>query len=116
MNAALFKQRNRQLEDVADRIRKFRQNGSGIPLLLLGDLNLTPWSPWFLKLQSQTGLVRGVSSFTLAPTWYLFPIFPCGLAIDHGLIEPNLVFTDLRIGKPIGSDHRSVTLSIALPD
>ena len=116
MNAALFEKRNRQLEDVADRIHEFRQRASGIPIVLLGDLNLTPWSPWFLELQSRSGLVRGNSNFTLEPTWYRFPMFPFGLILDHGLIEPSLVCTDFQVGKPMGSDHRSITLRIASAD
>lgn len=116
MNAALFEKRNRQLEDVADRIHEFRQQASGIPIVLLGDLNLTPWSPWFLELQSRSGLVRGISNFTLEPTWYRFPMFPFGLILDHGLIEPSLVCTDFQVGKPMGSDHRSITLRIASAD
>lgn len=116
MNVALFEKRNRQLKDVADRIHEFRQQASGIPIVLLGDLNLTPWSPWFLELQSRSGLVRGISNFTLEPTWYRFPMFPFGLILDHGLIEPSLVCTDFRVGKPMGSDHRSITLRIASAD
>ena len=116
INAALFEKRNRQLEDVADRIHEFRQQASGIPIVLLGDLNLTPWSPWFLELQSRSGLVRGISNFTLEPTWYRFPMFPFGLILDHGLIEPSLVCTDFQVGKPMGSDHRSITLRIASAD
>lgn len=116
MNAELFEQRNRQLKDVADRIDKFRQRASGIPIVLLGDLNLTPWSPWFLEFRARSGLVRGISKFTLEPTWYRFPIFPLGLILDHGLIEPSLVCTDFKVGKPMGSDHRSITLRIASAD
>ncbi len=116
MNAALFEKRNRQLEDVADRMQEFRHQASGIPMVLLGDLNLTPWSPWFLELQSRSGLVRGVSNFTLEPTWYRFPVFPFGLILDHGLIEPSLVCADYKVGKLMGSDHRSITLRISSAD
>lgn len=116
MNASLFEKRNRQLEDVANRIHHFRQLNSAIPVVLLGDLNLTPWSPLFLELQSKSGLVRGISNFTVEPTWYRFPIFPFGLVIDHGLIEPTLTCTDFRIGESMGSDHRSITLRLAASD
>ncbi|MAI72845.1 MAG: hypothetical protein CMM01_18325 [Rhodopirellula sp.] len=49
MNGDLFEKRNRHLEDVADRIHSFCEQASAIPVVLLGDLNLTPWSPWFLE-------------------------------------------------------------------
>ncbi|MAI31437.1 MAG: hypothetical protein CBE00_02875 [Planctomycetaceae bacterium TMED240] len=116
MNGGLFEKRNRQLEDVADRIHRFRKQASAIPVVLLGDLNLTPWSPWFLELQSRSGLVRGISHFSLEPTWYCFPLFPFGLVIDHGLIEPSLACSDFKVGKPMGADHRSITLRIASSD
>ena len=53
---------------------EFREQASAIPVVLLGDLNLTPWSPLFLELQSRSGLVRGISDFSLEPTWYRFPV------------------------------------------
>ncbi|MDB4476714.1 endonuclease/exonuclease/phosphatase family protein [Rhodopirellula sp.] len=116
MNPTLFEARNHQLRDVAERIQKYRQQPSEIPVVLLGDLNLTPWSPWFAEFQSQSGLVRGISRFTIEPTWYRFSGFPFGLVLDHGLIDPSLVCTQFQVGGPIGSDHRSITLRIAFEE
>jgi len=114
MNRVLFEDRNRQLRDVGQRIREYRQQVPGLPVVLLGDLNLTPWSPCFDDLQANSGLKRGIDRFTLEPTWYRFRGFPFGLVIDHGLIDPRLVCTRFQVGRAIGSDHRSITLDLAL--
>ena len=114
MTRVQFENRNRQLRDVGERIREYRQKFPDIPVVLLGDLNLTPWSPWFDDLQASSGLKRGIHQFTLDPTWYRFRGFPFGLVIDHGLIDPRLVCTQFQVGRAIGSDHRSITLKLAL--
>ncbi len=114
MNRAMFENRNRQLRDLGERIREYRHQFPDVPVVLLGDLNLTPWSPWFDDLQASSGLKRGIHQFTLDPTWYRFPGFPFGLVIDHGLIDPRLVCTQFQVGRAIGSDHRAITLKLAL--
>lgn len=81
--------------------------------MLLGDLNLTPWSTWSLKLQAGSGLVRDIVDFTIETTLYRFPMFPFGVILDHCLIEPTLGYTDIHVGQPMGSDHRSITLRLA---
>ena len=112
MNRSLFKQRNDQLRDVARRVKGHRQQFPGVPAVLVGDLNLTPWSPLFSELQLQSGLKRGIDAFSLTPTWYRFPGFPFGLVLDHGLVEPSLVCTSYQVGPSIGSDHRSITIRL----
>jgi len=116
MNRSQFAQRNDQLRDVARRVKEHRQQLPGVPAMLVGDLNLTPWSPWFTELQSQSGLIRGINTFTLTPTWYRYSGFPFGLVLDHGLVDQSLVCTDYKVGPSIGSDHRSITIRLALSE
>ncbi|MGI9474389.1 MAG: endonuclease/exonuclease/phosphatase family protein [Rubripirellula sp.] len=114
MNHALFECRNAQLQHVADRIASFQANAEDVPVVLVGDLNLTPWSPWFSKFQNQADLARGIDRFTLQPTWYRFNAFPFGLVLDHCLADKTLICQKYEIGDDIGSDHRSITVQLEL--
>ncbi len=112
MNAGLFQDRNRQLNDVAERVVSHRRRVERVSSIVVGDLNLTPWSPWFAEFQDQTGLVRALDRFSLQPTWYRYQSFPFGLVLDHCLCDPDLECRGYEIGSDIGSDHRSVTVRL----
>ncbi|MFK7818958.1 MAG: endonuclease/exonuclease/phosphatase family protein [Planctomycetaceae bacterium] len=112
MGARGFSLRNEHLRQLADHISEIRK--SGVPLILLGDLNLTPWSPLFHDLESQTNLRRAGRGYGLAPTWYIRPVLPLGLKLDHALISDNLVCTNHKVGNDIGSDHRPVFVEVGM--
>ncbi|WP_197171596.1 endonuclease/exonuclease/phosphatase family protein [Novipirellula aureliae] len=102
--------RNEQLTQLATRIKAFGSKQVDSPIVLLGDFNLTPWSPHFNELQTATKLQRVGSRFDLTPTWYRYPLFPFGLVIDHVMISNDIVCTEHRIGRLTGSDHRRVSV------
>lgn len=83
---------------------------SGLPALLIGDLNATPWSPAFAPLQ-QHGWRRTTS---LEPTWPDGPLLALGLPIDHVLASPDWTRIEAAVGPAIGSDHRPVFVRLAL--
>ena len=56
--------RNEQLLKLAEFARQTPH-----PLLLLGDLNLTPWSPYFERLLAGSGLRDSRDGRGLFPTW-----------------------------------------------
>ena len=74
------------------------------PVLLLGDLNLTPWSYHFQKLLRDTGLVDSARGFGIQTTWPAF-LYPLRIPVDHCLVSPNLRVTSRRVGRNLGSDH-----------
>ncbi len=93
-------QRNAQLDTLAALAR-----GAPGPVLLLGDLNLTAFTPRFARLLDRGGLVDCAAGRGFAPSWPArFP--PLGLRIDHCLHGPGLRTALLRNGPHIGSDHR----------
>lgn len=116
MGAAAFTDRNQHLALLAKRITDFRARFPQTPVVLLGDLNLTPWSPWFEQLQRDSGLRRACPGWNVTPTWYRFPGFPFGLVLDHGLISEHFSCVSHAVGPDIGSDHRSVTIELARSD
>lgn len=105
-----FRLRNEQLTLLAARIKAFTSKQAGTPIVLVGDFNLTPWSPHFNDFQSATRLQRVGSRFDLTPTWYHYPLFPFGLVIDHVMISSDIVCSEHRIGRLTGSDHRRVSV------
>lgn len=79
-------------------------------VIVVGDFNLTPWSPVFYKFTKATELRRSGKGFGVQPTWYAGPTIAMGLKLDHCFISDNLHCAEYRIGEANGSDHRSVTV------
>lgn len=81
--------------------------------LLIGDLNLTPWSPYYRQLIDATGLRNARFGRGLLPSWR--SDMPPGLRIpiDQALYSPDIKVDDLRIGPELGSDHLPLLLSLS---
>lgn len=83
------------------------------PVLLLGDLNITPWSPHFQHLLVESGLKDSAQGRGFQPTWpaghYLFMV-----PIDHCLYSEGIVIQDSQAGPFIGSDHYPLIVDFAL--
>jgi len=87
---------------------------SDLPVILLGDLNLTPDSPEFTRLLDESGLRDVVSGRRWRPTWQA-GFWPLALRIDHVLVSPQLCVEAVEVGPSIGSDHRPVIARLRLP-
>lgn len=79
-------------------------------VIVVGDFNLTPWSPVFYMFTKSSKLRRSGKGFGVQPTWYAGPTIAMGLKLDHCFISDNLHCAEYRIGEANGSDHRSVTV------
>jgi endonuclease/exonuclease/phosphatase (EEP) superfamily protein YafD len=82
-----------------------------LPVVLLGDLNLTPDSPAFDRLLDEAGLQDVMRDRGWRPTW-LAGFWPLALRIDHVLVSPSLCVERAEVGPPIGSDHRPVVAAL----
>lgn len=96
--------RNEQLINVAGRFDSETAN------IMVGDLNLTPWSPHFERVLKIGQLSDSSQGFGLTPTWYLFPTWLGGIKIDHILVGSGVSPIQFRVGPDVGSDHRAVVL------
>ncbi|UCG73176.1 MAG: endonuclease/exonuclease/phosphatase family protein [Chromatiales bacterium] len=99
--------RNRQLAALAGLLAK-----SSRPRLVTGDLNLTPFSPYFSRLLAATDLSDTRRTQGLHVTWPAMPV-PVWIPIDHSLADPSAGVLDVRTGPDIGSDHFPLEITLA---
>ncbi|WP_157664992.1 endonuclease/exonuclease/phosphatase family protein [Mariniblastus fucicola] len=110
-----FQSRNEHLQMLGDRVAGLRRGNGSVPVVVMGDLNLTPWSPLFGDFESRSGLKLAQSGQGIIPTWYAKPkpIFPFGLVLDHVLLSDDLQCVRREVGGDVGSDHRAVIVTFA---
>jgi endonuclease/exonuclease/phosphatase (EEP) superfamily protein YafD len=110
VSAELFAARNDQLHRAAALLRRL-----GTRTVLLGDLNTSPWSPYFARLLEQSGLTSVREGFGLLPTWpSFFP--PAMIPIDHCLISRDARVAGVKTGPHIGSDHLPLVIDLLVQD
>ena len=85
-----------------------------LPVVLLGDLNLSPDAPAFGRLLGDGGLRDVVSGPDWRPTWQA-GFWPLALRIDHVLVSGEICVERAEVGAAIGSDHRPVIARLRLP-
>ena len=91
--------RNLQLEELADYLMASMHRR-----LVVGDMNLTPFSPYFGRLMERTGLQDARRIDGIHITWPTSSL-PIWIPIDHALADPAANVTRVRTGPDIGSDH-----------
>lgn len=101
--------RNRQLEELAAILR----DAGSDEVILLGDLNTSPWSPFYQRLERETGLRNGARGLGIFPTWPV-DLAPLRIPIDHCLLSSGLRVLSLETGPEIGSDHLPLLVEVAL--
>ena len=102
IGAEMAQDRNKQLADLADLIRQIRQ-----PVLLLGDLNLSPWSPYFTRLLADASLQDSAAGHGIQASWPV-PWPPLRIPIDHALYSDGIRIQHREPGPATGSDHDPV--------
>ncbi|MBL9174084.1 MAG: endonuclease/exonuclease/phosphatase family protein [Verrucomicrobiales bacterium] len=102
-------ERNRQLDALAERAAAHPQTS-----VILGDLNITPWSPHFPQLLRAGHLLRAHPGWGVFATWQVDqPWF--SLPLDHCLVSPSIAVRRLEVGPDVGSDHRPLLAELAVP-
>ena len=85
------------------------------PVIVLGDLNTTSWSPHFRDLLGRTGLRDSRRGFGVQPTWPVEP-WVLRIPIDHALVSKELAVKQRYVGPDIGSDHFPIVVECAVLD
>jgi len=106
-SSVLARDRDRQLEDLADRVMasEYRQ-------VVVGDMNLTPFSPFFSQFLHRTGLqdARRADGFHI--TWPA-SVLPLWIPIDHALVTAKRNAVRVHAGPDVGSDHFPLEVIVA---
>lgn len=113
-----FHKRNRQLAALGDYIRQLNQ-----PLILVGDFNITPWSPYYRRLINRTSLHNTRLGFGILPSWprpatyvhlasWLIPLM--NIPIDHCLVSKHFKVARIYTGANANSDHASLIIDLVL--
>lgn len=81
------------------------------PLVVVGDFNVTAFSPAFTQLLDQTRLEDCTAGRGWHPTW---PVFfpPAWMQIDHCLHSKGVAVEDVRTGSFVGSDHYPLVVDL----
>jgi endonuclease/exonuclease/phosphatase (EEP) superfamily protein YafD len=97
--------RNEQLRLLAEHVAKL-----GGAVLVVGDLNSSPWSEG-MRIVTRNG---GLGFRSIAPPWT--PTWragtPLAIPIDHALCTAPLVIVERSVGGDVGSDHRSLNITV----
>lgn len=82
--------------------------------VVVGDFNLTPWSPYYARFAEASGLKPARNARRFDHTWPVtFDNAHLGIAIDHSFAHPSLRLVKRNIGPDLGSDHLPVTVTFA---
>lgn len=118
----LFESRNQQLLQVGQYIQQQKQ-----PVILVGDLNITMWSPYYRKLIQDTGLENARKGFGLLPSWpvstpYANTFFKRSplisllqIPLDHCLVSSLIKVSRIRTGQSVDSDHLPLVADLFIP-
>ena len=98
----LYRERNSQLEQLAK-----VTNTQAAPLVLLGDLNTTPWSEHFRDLMKNGNLHDGRRGFGILPTWPS-GFLPLQIPIDHVIVNDGVEVVRMGSSDNLSSDHRII--------
>lgn len=100
--------RNRQMAELAQYV--LAQPGE---VVVLGDLNISPWSPFFQHFVRESGLKDGRRGFGLKLTWpTIFPFLR--IPIDHCLVSAGVTLHRFDTGPFIGSDHFPIVVDFGM--
>lgn len=104
-----FEERNKQLAAIADYVAKVKNP------LVVGDFNVTMWSPYYKRFVSTTKLRNARRGFGILPTWPTdYPVL--SIPIDHCFVRENLKVLKIRPGRSVGSDHLPLITDLLIPE
>lgn len=106
-----FEWRNEQLGNTAKLL-----NSLPAPKILIGDLNITMWSPYYQRLEAEAQLVNARAGHGVLPTWnanFRLPFLM--IPIDHCLISRDVEVATIRTARNLGSDHLPLVVELVLP-
>jgi endonuclease/exonuclease/phosphatase (EEP) superfamily protein YafD len=102
--------RNQQLANLATLLQE-KNHGNGPRRLLVGDLNVTPYSPRLSDLLTSTGMQLSRPAGAWLGTWPTW-MPPLRVAIDHCISDPAVTVSHVERGPWVGSDHFPLEITL----
>ena len=84
--------------------------------LIVGDLNMTPWSAVFKDFQVRSGFRLIKDIYLLKGSWPSFMPPFMRFPIDHILVKDHVSVSSIKILDSIGSDHRPLEIVLNCPE
>jgi endonuclease/exonuclease/phosphatase (EEP) superfamily protein YafD len=100
--------RNQQLVELAA-----RSNAVDGPLIVAGDFNVTPYSPYYAEWLEATGFMDSRRGRTLSPSWPTMLQW-LGIPIDHVAVNDDFTIVSHRRLPNFESDHYGALVEVAL--
>jgi endonuclease/exonuclease/phosphatase (EEP) superfamily protein YafD len=83
------------------------------PVLLIGDLNVSPFSYWFRRVVCESGLKDSTKGFGFQPSWPSHNRL-LRIPVDHVLHSPEIIIHNRVVLGDVGSDHFPVVVAFSL--
>lgn len=106
-NSKYFAIRNDQLKAISSWVKN-----SKYPVVVLGDLNVSPFSHYYKNMANNSGLIDSRKGFGIYPSWPTSLPSLFRLPLDLILHTKELKTVYIKTGEPIGSDHLPVIAKI----
>lgn len=107
VGAEYFSHRNKQLQALPEIVKQQKH-----PVMLIGDLNTSPWSSHFQALEKESGLENSMKGFGFQPSWAGNAFLK--IPIDHVLHSDKITIHNRMIGPKVGSDHLPVIVDFSI--
>jgi endonuclease/exonuclease/phosphatase (EEP) superfamily protein YafD len=119
VKANLFVRRNLHLNSIATHLERESQ-----PTILMGDFNLTPWSPYYRQFIDRANLHNTRLGFGILPTWIrsystvklpqsILPFL--NIPIDHIFVSKDFQVVRTYTGDNGNSDHAPIISELVIP-
>lgn len=110
VNADYLLQRNQHIGSIADWAEHL-----GGPVAVVGDLNMTPWSPTMRRLEWGTGMRHSRRGEGILTSWPYQSVLmtPFRIPLDHALAGRGWMAHNTRTLESIGSDHLPLLVDIS---
>lgn len=116
---SFFHSRNLQLDQIGQYVQQLET-----PVVVLGDLNITMWSPYYKRFARNTGLQNARRGFGVLPTWPMpgtYAVLPnllhrlLQIPIDHCLVSSDIKVAAIHTGQDVDSDHLPLIADLVIP-
>lgn len=105
----IFNNRNNQLKTLAKWAKE-----DNTPSIVIGDLNITVFSPIFQQFENDSSLISSRKWHGLNPSWPSFLHSFLRVPIDYILHSKDFETVNIKILEDIGSDHLPVVVELKL--